>query len=121
MAKDISKALKEVEINLEEGDIVVLYTDGITEAKNASASDGILFGIDRLMETVEKADEKTASGIFNAITVTLSRFMGYNHTQFDDITLLVIHYHGKNVVEDSPKPIPDTILTEWKWDMKEEK
>ncbi len=34
MAKDISKILKETQIAVEQDDIIVLYTDGITEARN---------------------------------------------------------------------------------------
>jgi serine phosphatase RsbU (regulator of sigma subunit) len=40
MIKDISKLLKEQEIQFEENDILVLYSDGITEAINQPKKDG---------------------------------------------------------------------------------
>ena len=35
-------------------DIIILYTDGITEARYRSDQNGILFGIDRIVESVMK-------------------------------------------------------------------
>lgn len=92
MTKNISKAVKEMQIDIEQGDIIVLYTDGITEARHSAAQNSTMFGIDRLVETVEATPLKTAQGVFNHITIELSKFMGYNHRQFDDITLIVMHY-----------------------------
>ncbi|MGB2110511.1 MAG: hypothetical protein ACPHY8_00860 [Patescibacteria group bacterium] len=40
MIKDCSKLLKEKEIQFEENDIIVLYSDGITEAINQPAKNG---------------------------------------------------------------------------------
>jgi serine phosphatase RsbU (regulator of sigma subunit) len=40
MIKDISKLLKEQEIKFEINDILVLYSDGITEAINQGKKDG---------------------------------------------------------------------------------
>jgi sigma-B regulation protein RsbU (phosphoserine phosphatase) len=92
MTKDISKVVKELQIDIEPGDIIVLYTDGITEARSSTSDNLNMLGIDRLTETVENASCKTAQGVFNHITIELSKFMGYNHRQFDDITLIVMHY-----------------------------
>jgi len=39
MIKDISKLLKEQEIRFEKNDILVFYSDGITEAINQSKKD----------------------------------------------------------------------------------
>lgn len=117
MTRDISKILKESQISFEMGDIAVMYTDGITEARNSNQESGTMFGIDRLMRIIEEAPVKTARGIYNVITVELSKFMGYNHKQFDDITLLTIHYRGTEVIEnDVPKDIPKEFITEWNWE-----
>jgi serine phosphatase RsbU (regulator of sigma subunit) len=40
MIQNISKLLKEQEIKFEPNDIIVLYSDGITEAINKSKKDG---------------------------------------------------------------------------------
>ncbi|PIE85565.1 hypothetical protein CSA08_01285, partial [Candidatus Gracilibacteria bacterium] len=71
MVNDISKALKESEVNFEENDVIVLYSDGITEAINKGSKDGTeqMFGEDRLISAIEKApnalgeDYKTARTI----------------------------------------------------------
>jgi serine phosphatase RsbU (regulator of sigma subunit) len=60
MTKNISKAVKELQIDLEPGDIIVLYTDGITEARSSVTGNTAMYGIDRLTEAVEKAPVKTA-------------------------------------------------------------
>ncbi len=46
-----------------------------------------------MVESIMKADVKTAENIFRQITIDLSSFMGYKHKQYDDITLFV----AKNV------------------------
>lgn len=116
MAKDISKILKETQIGVEPGDLVIMYTDGITEARNGSKESDMMFGIDRFISTIEEAPIKTAQGLFNHITVELSRFMGYSHRQFDDITLICMHYKGDKPVELNVSPeISSEFITEWNW------
>jgi hypothetical protein len=41
--------------------------------------------------------------------------MGYTHRQFDDITLLVIHYRGNKIIPYSGTEIPTQNLAEWNW------
>ena len=43
MMRDISKALVEQQIAFEENDLIILYSDGITEARYRSEQNGILF------------------------------------------------------------------------------
>ncbi|MDD2515750.1 MAG: PP2C family protein-serine/threonine phosphatase [Candidatus Gracilibacteria bacterium] len=121
MTKDISKILKELQISIEPGDILVMYTDGITEARNSSKESSeqnlvMMFGVEKIMEATENAGIKSAQGVFNSITSELSRFMGYNHKQFDDITLIVIKY--KESSEDSldlGHDVSKEFLAEWNW------
>ncbi|MDD5213202.1 MAG: PP2C family protein-serine/threonine phosphatase [Candidatus Gracilibacteria bacterium] len=126
MTKDISKILKEQEIKFEIGDIIVLYSDGITEAINQNKKDGneSMYTEDRLIKSIENSPEmiingvhkKTARGVFNNITIELSKFMGYKHRQYDDITLVVAHYTGGEIIEnDFSEIIPDEFITEWNW------
>ena len=125
MIKDISKVLKDQEIKFEKNDIIVLYSDGITEAINAPAKNGDeqMFGEQRLMDSIMRTpflknqNIKTAQWVFNNITIELSQFMGYKHAQFDDITLWVIHYRWKNeeIKNDFSPEIPEEMITEWRW------
>ncbi len=122
MMKDCSKILKEKELSFEENDIVVLYSDWITEAINRPSKDWSeeMFGTDRLIEAITKSsnwEAKTAKSVFNNITIELSKFMWYNHTQLDDITLWVIHYTPKDFdpSSDKTKDIDKKHITEWNW------
>lgn len=125
MIKDISKLIKENEIKFEKNDIFVLYSDGVTEAINQPKKDGReqRFEEDRLIAAIEWAPNvvwknyKNASSVFNNITISLSKFMGYQHTQLDDVTLLVAHYRWEeyNIEEDKEIPIPKDLITEWIW------
>ena len=112
MTKDTSRITKEIPLNICVGDIIVMYTDGITEARNG---DKMLFGIERLIESIERSN-KTAQDVFNTISIDLSKFMGYRHTQYDDITLIVMHCTGSqtaNKIVESE--IPPEFITEWNW------
>lgn len=125
MTKNIHSVLKEQEVKFEKNDIVVLYTDGITESINKSKKDGqeSMFWEQRLMEAIEKSPNiagkwiKTAQWVFNNITIELSKFMGYKHIQLDDITLVVVHYNGSEKLEnDFPSEIGRDYITEWNWE-----
>ncbi|MDD3645841.1 MAG: PP2C family protein-serine/threonine phosphatase [Candidatus Gracilibacteria bacterium] len=125
MTKDTKDLLKEKEISFEPNDIIVLYSDGITEAINKPRRDGTeeRFGEDRLVEAIEKAPNmkgkkfKSATSVFNNITINLSSFMGYKYLKLDDITLCVVHYKDSeyNKYEDYSLEIADEFITEWKW------
>jgi len=116
MTKNITNIVKELQINIEKWDVVILYTDWITEARNSNKEDWMMYGIDRLIETIEKSITKTAQWIFNSITIELSRWMWYNHKQFDDITLLVMHFKWDEIIENDVNPIiPEENITEWRW------
>ncbi len=120
MVRDASKALVEQQILFEKEDIIILYTDGITEARYRSEQNWLLFGIDRMVESIMKTDVKTAENIFRQITLDLSSFMGYKHKQYDDITLFVARNVGMGWSTQST--LADTInsesITEWNWGRK---
>jgi len=90
MVPDIENIAIEKEIPLEENDAIVLYTDGITEARNEQ---GEMFGLKRLVQAVEQFGYKNANGIFDRVTRALSTFI-IQAPQEDDITLIVLKYKG---------------------------
>lgn len=49
MVKDSTKILKEQQIAFDPGDIIILYTDGISEARYRSEQTGLLFGVDHIV------------------------------------------------------------------------
>ena len=81
---------KEHTFTLNKGDIVFLYTDGVTEANNANEE---LFGEERLLECIGNADEKTAAKLPEAVKKAVDAFVG-GAPQFDDQTMLCFTFIG---------------------------
>lgn len=83
---DISDLFASDQIQLDDGDVIVLYTDGITEAEDGSGS---YYGIERLCEVAAKSHAKAAREIREDIVEDVTQFID-GHEVYDDITLLVI-------------------------------
>jgi sigma-B regulation protein RsbU (phosphoserine phosphatase) len=73
-------------VQLSSGDVLVLYTDGITEAQNGQNA---LFGKDRLLESVKTRLGHQAQDIRDAVITDVHGFVDVA-PQFDDMALLVI-------------------------------
>jgi hypothetical protein len=67
------------------GDVLVLYTDGLVEGRNA---DGAEYGMARLERFAEAHANDTAGAFLEALRGDLLRFTG--GTQRDDLTLVVV-------------------------------
>lgn len=123
MIKDAHKLLKEREISFDPNDVIILYSDGITEAINQNKKDGNerMFWEELLIKAIEEAPNignlKTARSIFKNISINLSKFMGYQHIQLDDITLVTIQYKSPDYKkeEDCSEEMTEDFITEWKW------
>ncbi len=75
-----------VRMKLEEGDVVVLYTDGIPEATNP---EGKFFSDERLYETVKRLSPLSGTDILNSLVKELEDF-SQNSPQHDDMTIVVM-------------------------------
>jgi len=73
------------EVVLESGDLLVIYTDGVTEAANA---DGEEFGEERLLEVVQAHRLVPVGALLKTISAKVQRF-SYGE-QADDLTLVVV-------------------------------
>jgi serine phosphatase RsbU (regulator of sigma subunit) len=80
----------EVKVELQTGDIVVFYTDGITEARNAS---GDMFGVQRLGETVATHRADDPETLVDSVLATLNGFAGGTQHE-DDLTIVVMKLTG---------------------------
>ncbi|MEJ2557705.1 MAG: SpoIIE family protein phosphatase [Anaerolineae bacterium] len=78
--------LEEREIEVAPGDLLVFYTDGITEARGA---DGQMFDEERLRAAVASNPEASAQQVLQAIIEAVEAFVG-DIPQSDDLTLFVI-------------------------------
>jgi sigma-B regulation protein RsbU (phosphoserine phosphatase) len=79
-------AFEEKSIQLKEGDVLVFYTDGITESQNES---GELFGAERLYQTVHSYRGATPEGIIDGVLGRVHEFTGQKALQ-DDVSLVVL-------------------------------
>jgi len=70
---------------LERGDMLVLYSDGVTEANNPDYEE---YGEERLIEVLKQHHREPASAIVDAVTTSLAEFTA-GAPQADDITLAV--------------------------------
>jgi len=86
LKEDITAFISKVKISLEPNDVLLLYTDGITEAMNI---DNVQYGMKRLIEVVSKAHHKSADAIKRVIIEDVMLYIGKQKI-FDDITLVVI-------------------------------
>lgn len=75
-------SLQECRIN--SGDLLVLYTDGITESFSAAEEE---FGEQRLIEAMQRHRELSATAVLSAIIDDVTQFSP--HEQHDDLTLIV--------------------------------
>lgn len=78
------------ELTLEPGDIVYLYTDGVTEA---ITKDREQFGEERLQNVLNSKDYTSCDEICDAVYKAVTEFVG-DADQFDDITMLAFKYNG---------------------------
>jgi len=85
---EIRGVVEERTCRLGAGDVMVLYTDGITEAKNR---DGELFGIERLMKALGRQHGRSVEAIRDAIVAEVRSWMA---VQDDDLTLFVARHSG---------------------------
>lgn len=84
--KDIADFIAETYVQLNSGDGIVLYTDGITEAANSTKQQ---YGIERLCAVIKNNWSKSAESIRDDVISELFHFIG-KQIIFDDITLLVL-------------------------------
>jgi len=82
-----SQHVSETHIELNIGDVVVLYTDGVIEAVDKHEEQ---FGYDRLMEVVRLSRKKTASEIKNDIFNAVNFFTNDGGAVRDDLTIVVL-------------------------------
>jgi phosphoserine phosphatase RsbU/P len=82
------QTLEEYSFGLKENDTIVLYTDGVTEAKNEHLED---FGDKQFLEILRTGNDLSAEELSNKIVKEITVFSS-NHAQYDDITLVIFKW-----------------------------
>ncbi|MBR4461399.1 MAG: serine/threonine-protein phosphatase [Erysipelotrichaceae bacterium] len=80
----------EYEIQMEPGDKLFLYTDGIPEAVNREKAQ---YGTDRLIQALNVVKNADPDVILKYVKASVDRFVG-EAEQFDDLTMLCLEYKG---------------------------
>ncbi len=78
--------LEEHELDLHPGDVLLMYTDGVTDAINAQEEE---FGAERLADLVAANATRSASALIDAIQRALTEFAGEG-AHFDDVTMIAL-------------------------------
>jgi sigma-B regulation protein RsbU (phosphoserine phosphatase) len=76
-----------IECKLESGDVLVIYTDGISEAGESEAADSEEFGEERLLAVIRQHQQRSAGEVLDGILSEVQRFSP--DEQADDMTLIV--------------------------------
>ncbi|MBR5231481.1 MAG: SpoIIE family protein phosphatase [Clostridia bacterium] len=96
---------REQQLQLQQGDEIYLYTDGITEAHDPSNQ---LFGEGRLLSSLNSAIHLPVEDICKKVKTDVDAFVG-TAEQFDDITMMCIRLNETESKMLSVKPTMDAI------------
>jgi phosphoserine phosphatase RsbU/P len=91
--------LEEVELDLAPDDIIVFYTDGVTEAINKQEEQ---FGQPRLAELISMNSHLTANALVDKIKNDIMDFT-HGEPQFDDFTLFALKVSPASNSPNKPK------------------
>ncbi len=87
--EDISRATQNARFSLDAGDILVIYTDGLTEAENQQ---GKMLDLDGFVNIVEKHIDETPVIMKDRIIADVTRWC--NNRLVDDMTLVIVKRKG---------------------------
>lgn len=90
--EDISHATSDATLRLAPGDVVVLYSDGVTEAMNDQNEQ---FGLERLRSALEACAGRSVRETHAHI---MSAVRDFSRIAQDDITLLVLRHEGNHAI-----------------------
>lgn len=80
------RVINDYQFDFGDGDVLLLYTDGVDEAYNPGGDE---FGVERIRECLAEYHDHTAEGLIARLSDDLNEFVG-SQDQSDDITLIAI-------------------------------
>ena len=81
------------EIQLDPGDCIFVYTDGVPEATNEQSEQ---FGTDRMIDELNENKYGLQQDLLRSVEAGVNKFVG-EAEQFDDITMIGFRYNGMKV------------------------
>ena len=88
-AEIFDSAIKDITVQLAAGDVVVFYTDGVTEALNEKNEE---WGTASLLQTIDTESSGGADELIRVIRERIARHVGAQQ-QYDDMTLIALEIH----------------------------
>ena len=82
-------------MQLQPGDRVFLYTDGLPEATDASEE---MFGVKRVLDVLNENPQRSVTDTLVRMTEAVSEFVD-GAEQFDDLTMLCLEYKGRKATK----------------------
>lgn len=82
---------QQVAFPIERGDVLVFYSDGLTEARNAAEE---FFGVERLMEAIQTHGWRAPEQLLHTIHQAVVAFSGEKGTKADDLTCVIVSLQG---------------------------
>lgn len=98
--RDVSRATVESELMLDEDDMLVLYTDGVTEAMRNK----VQLGFDKLVEVVRENAGGSAEDVRNAIVAMVAEWTA---NPADDVSVVVLKQ--TKVIRTEKRPVVDVL------------
>lgn len=92
-SRKFEDTLEEQKFTLKSGDVLVFFTDGVTEAKNEKLDD---FGMEQLKSVVSTTINVSPAGLQEQIIKAVSTF-SQGSAQHDDISMLIIQWNLKTL------------------------
>jgi Serine phosphatase RsbU, regulator of sigma subunit len=82
---------RDFEIQLNPGDSIFVYTDGVPEATDADMK---MFGEERMLEALNAEPDAAPDKLLRNVKLAVDKFVG-SAEQFDDLTMMYIVYKGQ--------------------------
>jgi sigma-B regulation protein RsbU (phosphoserine phosphatase) len=96
---------RQAEVDIEPGDLLVIFSDGVSEATNANGAE---FGEEGIVQSVQRVWQNTAAGVCDGILADVRKFLG-DMPPHDDQTLLVVRLQH---VAKAGGPVPSGAAVE---------
>ncbi|MGF1572352.1 MAG: SpoIIE family protein phosphatase [Sumerlaeia bacterium] len=98
VGNEIFDMIEEQTVQLEPGETIILYTDGVTEAMSASGQE---FGVERFYTAIKELKAEKPQEMIEEITAKIDKFCG-GIAQHDDITLVLLAWSPQSTVVGTP-------------------
>lgn len=86
--RDVGRFAQDQELKLDPGDVMLLYTDGVTEARDI---DGRMYGLERLCDALGRSAAQTPLEICDAVMTDVQKWAP---VRVDDVTVVACRYAG---------------------------